>query len=255
MGELSLKALDDRDKPERQLARAQAKLFKEFDAATLEALEKAGWNAAELSPEFWAALSQQERALLLPALERIALISAEGLMDSFGVGVNWGLVNQAAADWARSYSAILAGDITATSRAGVADAVRNAIAAFFEDGMTLGEIEKRLRKEPILRELFTNNVRDSLGRVYGPRRAAMIARTEITRAAVQGEMMLVEQYKLDGIQMRQFWLTRNDEITCAICNPRHDVEIGKGEDAAFWDSPPPAHPNCRCSIRHEMVVK
>lgn len=251
----AIKALADRDSPERKLARAQAKLFKEFGAASFDALEKVGWNAADLPAEFWAGITQKEKALLLPYLEELSLISADALMLEMGVGVEWGLVNTAAAEWARSYSAILAGQIEQSSRKAIADGVRNSIAAFFEDGLTFGELQQRLKQDKVLRGLFTNDVKDKLGRVYGPRRAAMIARTEVTRAAAQGELMLVNQYKQDGIQMRQFWLTRLDELMCEICKPRHEIEQGKGEGAAYWQDPPPAHVNCRCGIRHEMVVK
>ena len=78
----------------------------------------------------------------------------------------------------------------------------------------------------------------------------MIARTEVTRAAVEGERALVKEtndiVSQHGIDpMVPIWQTRNDEIVCPICGPKHNKEIKDGEY-------PPAHPRCRCWVTHRL---
>jgi len=50
----------------------------------------------------------------------------------------------------------------------------------------------------------------------------------------------------------EVWQTRNDEIVCPICGPRHGKEEGDG-----WtkDDGPPAHPRCRCWTNHVLPGK
>jgi hypothetical protein len=174
------------------------------------------------------------------------------MLRSVPIGVDWALVNTAAADWARSYSTLLAGQINNTSRQAVAASIRNSVASFFEEGLTIGELERRLASDPDLAQLFTKDVRDRLGRIYGPRRAAMIARTEVTNAAMQGEVGIVDELAKEGIHMVAIWETRNDELVCPICGPRQGIEKMKGEGAAYWSEERAAHPSCRCNIRHEF---
>ena len=111
----------------------------------------------------------------------------------------------------------------------------------------MGDLIARMEADPNLMKLFTKDVRDSLGRVYGPRRAAMIARTEVTRAAMQGEVLIAQELAAQGIHMVAIWKTRNDELVCPICGPRHNKEKGDG-----WYNEEPAHPNCRCWINHRL---
>jgi hypothetical protein len=142
----------------------------------------------------------------------------------------------------------LAGQINATSRNAIATSIQNSIAAFFEEGLTFQELERRLASDPNLMQLFTKDVRDRLGRVYGPRRAAMIARTEVTNAAMQGEVGVVNELAKEGIRMVAIWQTRNDELVCPICGPRHGKKKGDG-----WHIETAAHPNCRCWVNHEFA--
>jgi hypothetical protein len=204
-----------------------------------------GWSVETLPPQVWKELNSKEIAVLLPFVEKVSLESAKRLLDEIPIGVDWALVNQDAADWARSYSTFLAGQIDQTSRGAVATSIRNSVASFFEEGLTIGELEERLKRDPALAKLFTRDVRDRLGRIYGPTRAEMISVTEVTRAAAQGELAVAERLRLQGIDMLKIWQTNKDDVVCTtICEPL------QGKDEEIWRSVafegPPAHPRCRC---------
>ena len=237
-------SVPDRDELERKYGREIARLFKGMSGHMMELLEKYNWDVSLIPIDMWEGFTVQEKAVLLPFLENVSLASAERLIDSLPIGVDWGLVNQGAADWARSYSTLLAGQIDHTTREWIANSIRTSIASFFEDGLTMGELIGRLEGDPALAKLFTSDVKDRLGRVYGPKRAEMIAVTEITRAVVEGERIVVRELNKQGVIMVPIWLTKNDELVCSICGPRNEKEITDG----FY---PPAHPRCRCGVDYE----
>ena len=151
------------------------------------------------------------------------------MADDFEItGIDWTLVNQDAADWARDYAFDdFAEQITTTSR----EALQRLIPAYFEEGMTQGELSK------------------ALAGVFSPDRIEMIARTEVTRAASEGEQEIAAQLAAQGVQMQPVWQTRNDELVCEICGPRNGKKIG----VDIMDEYPPAHPRCRCWVTHEFM--
>ena len=231
--------IPNRDALERKLAREMSRLFKGMSGHMLELLEQYNWNVNLIPLDLWEGFTVQEKAVLLPFLENVSLASAERLIDSLPIGVDWGLVNQGAADWARSYSTLLAGQIDHTTREWIATSIRSSVASYFEDGLTMGELVGRLESDPTLAKLFTSDVRDRLGRVYGPKRAEMIAVTEITRAASEGEQAIARELAKEGIQMVPIWRTNEDSLTCPLCGDRANKEI---TDGVY----PPLHPRCRC---------
>jgi hypothetical protein len=238
--------IPNRDALEAQIAKLLGK-YNRQELAKLMELMKNQPMLANVPVEFWNTSQRELVKILMPFSETVYLSAAERMLETIPIGVDWALVNTAAADWARSYSTLLAGQINTTSRGAVASSIRNAIASFFEEGLTMGELEKRLASDPELMKLFTSDVRDRLGRVYGPRRAAMIARTEVTNVAMQGEVGIVNELAREGIHMIAVWQTRNDELVCPICGPRHGKKKGDG-----WYSETAAHPSCRCWVNHEF---
>jgi hypothetical protein len=144
-------------------------------------------------------------------------------------GVDWDLVNEDAATWARDFG----GDLVKKIDEGTRRDVGNAVGNFYSEGQTMGELTGRL------------------GRIYSPQRAERIAITEVTRAAAEGERGIAKELAKDGVVMVEVWQTRNDSVVCEICRPRNGVEQYKGDGDAYWDSSqgPPGHPNCRCNIR------
>jgi len=244
--------IPNRDELERKIARLLGK-YNRQQLAELMALMKNHPTLANVPIEFWDASQRELVKILMPFSEMVYLEAAGRLLETVPIGVDWALVNTAAADWARSYSTLLAGQINNTSRQAIATSIRNSIASFFEEGLTMGQLEERLASDPNLRQLFTRDVRDRLGRGYGPQRASMIARTEVTRASMQGEVGIVQELAKQGVYMVAIWQTRNDELVCPICGPRHGIEKLKGEKEAYWDNEEPAHPRCRCWVNHEFA--
>lgn len=158
-----------------------------------------------------------------PILLDIYLQQAEGLMAEIGIGVDWGLINTTAADWSRLHGETVLRELFNTTYEGVSKAIPN----FYEQGWNLGEL------------------RTALERWHSPIRAEMIAVTETTRAAVEGERAVVEKMMKEyGIRFIPVWITKNDELVCSICGPRHMKPIDNNEF-------PPAHPRCRCSVGWE----
>ena len=223
--------IPNRDALEAKIARLLGK-YNRQQIGELMVLMKNNPMLANVPVEFWTTSQQELVKVLMPFSEMVYLQAAERMLEAIPIGVDWALVNVEAANWARSYSTILAGQINQTSRQAVATSIRNSIASFFEEGLTIGELERRLASDPNLRQLFTKDVRDRLGRVYGPQRAEMIAVTEVTNASMQGEVSIVNELAKDGIHMVAIWETRNDELVCPICGPRHGIEKLKGDGAA-----------------------
>ncbi len=242
--------IPNRDALEAQIAKLLGK-YNRQELAKLMELMKNQPMLANVPMEFWNTSQRELVKILMPFSETVYLEAAARMLETIPIGVDWALVNTAAADWSRNYSTLLAGQINQTSRGAVASSIRNSIASFFEEGLTMGELEARLAADPDLMRLFTKDVRDRLGRVYGPRRAAMIARTEVTRAAAEGQRGVVFELAKEGIHMVEIWQTRNDEIVreCPICWPRHGKKEGDG-----WNKNqgPPGHVLCRCWINHEF---
>lgn len=196
---------------------------------------------ARLPADLWAQFDEETRAAVEPLLIDARLQSADALAKSAGVSgaINWSLVNERAAAAARSYAFNLVRGITETTR----DTLQRQVASFIEmpeqDLQALGE---------------------QVGRTFGPVRGEMIATTEVTRAAAQGERdLLAEIRNLDPQAMvAQVWQTSNDESVCPICAPLNGVRRGPTgyqhpDTGEIYDAPP-AHPRCRCAVATQLVT-
>lgn len=173
-----------------------------------------------LPADYWSRLRLRVAASLTPLMEELALATGATLMQSQPIGVEWGLVNRRAAQWARRYTFDLVTGINRTTQ----DALQEKIAAFYEEQQTLRDLRRSL--EPL----------------FGLVRAEMIAATETTRAAVEGERRFVEELNREGVQLTPFHVTNRDDIVCPICRPRHKEEITMETE---W---PPLHVRCRCWV-------
>lgn len=180
----------------------------------------------DVPSSFWQERGAILQDILKPLLVGVFVAQAEADADYLGVGVDWNLVNERAANWARDYSFELVKELTDTSQ----QLLRDSISAYFEQGLTIGDLEARLVGE------------------FGPVRAEMIAVTEVTRAASAGEEGLAAELEAAGIHMDEVWNTNNDELVCDICGPLDQTV--KGVD---WTEAPPAHVNCRCWVGLEIA--
>jgi hypothetical protein len=218
--------LTNRDELERKLARELGKLQR---AQLMRLLEHLGDppKIENVPAAFWDEVGRELAAVVRPLLQNIYLDQAQSLMGSQPIGVDWALVNERASTWARQYTFDLVRGINQTTR----QALQAAVSGFFEEGLTIGDLE------------------DRISGLFGPVRAEMIAVTEVTRAAVEGERSLAAELFNQGIQMIEVWQTSNDELVCPICAPKDGKAEGDG-----WskNDGPPAHPRCRCWTNHEL---
>ena len=222
--------IPNRDKLERKIAR----LLGKYNRGQLEKLLEMMGNSPSLTkipPEFWTESQQALAAELLPFSEQVYLEAAQRVIEEMPIGVNWQLVNQGAADWASRYMDDLVMEISKTTERGIGQAVSR----YFTDAETMGDLESAL-----------SVMKDRFGNVYGPIRAEMIAVTEVTRAAAQGELAVASELRKEGIEMRKVWQTNKDELVCPICGPLQGQEEGVWRQSA--PDGPPAHPRCRCSL-------
>lgn len=210
---------------EMDLARALARLMTQQGKTLFEALGSPP-DISKITPEIWAQLQQETGALLLPQMEQIYLAAAEQALGASPIGVDWGLVNEQAARWAATHTSDLLAGLNNTTR----NAVQQKLEAHFRTGAPLSELKK------------------SLASVLGPTRAELIAVTEITRAASQGQMQILGELRKAGVQMEAVWNTAADERVCPICQPLNGLPQGDN-----WSDPPPAHGRCRCWVSLRFV--
>ena len=158
-----------------------------------------------------------------PILVDTYIEAAMDLADGIGIGIDWGLANNTAANWARTNLSDLLQKMFQTTYEGVNETVPR----FYTENWTIDDLTRALE------------------RWHSPRRAELIATTETTRAVVEGERAAVDQMTREtGIELVPIWLTANDEMVCPVCGPRHKKPI---TDGVY----PPLHPRCRCMTAYE----
>lgn len=181
-------------------------------------------NMASIPPEWWVGITTELRSTIAPIMEVVYLEQAAVVMDVATIGVEWGLVNEAAVTWANNYTLELVAGLNNTTR----QAVTSAVNSFFSQGLSITELKAKLTP------------------IFGPVRAELIAVTEVTRAAAEGERQTAARIARNtGVDMVPIWQTVADERVCPICGPRHDQVIIDGQF-------PPAHPRCRCFVTLEL---
>lgn len=140
----------------------------------------------------------------------------------------------------------LAADVTEITERLIADVIASA----FKEGLTIREISA------LIDGSFDNK-----------KRAEMIARTEVIRAANYGTL---SAYKQSGVIEGKEWLTANDEKVCPYCNSMDRKQLGlddsflpvggifevtttDGKPISMTNNyldtqAPPLHPRCRCTL-------
>lgn len=132
--------------------------------------------------------------------------------------------------------------------------------AHMEDSIMAPAMRARYQQRQVLGEARIQSlVEQYQGRLLTAR-AEMIARTESTTAAIQGQLRVWERLGADGIvdtaTTRMKWILTPDERLCPICAsiPSKEGNLppigGRFTDylGGTYDGPP-AHPNCRCAVR------
>ena len=170
--------------------------------------------------KLWEAIRQDHIQLLLPVFEQImmeaAVIAIEGL--PFSIGINWELVNQAAATWAKKYTFDLVTGIDKTTQGALQTALNNWITAGEDFPALIARVQL----------VFSN-----------PIRAEMIAVTEATRAYATANVMA---WKESGVVDGYIFNTAFDDIVCPLCLPLN----GQVFPLKDQEHLPPLHVRCRC---------
>jgi len=183
--------------------------------------------------DVWHEILIDFQQVLTPQLEIVFIAAVENMATDIGFsGVNWDLVNQRAVDWARRYGTDLSGQLVDTRKKMLGDAIGD-------------YLENKIDRDGLF---------NRANRIYGPAKGEEIAITEVTRAAVEGERVLVDELTGQGVMLRKVWLTARDDYVCPICEPLDGKKAdGLGFDALFdgrYENPP-AHTRCRCGVRYD----
>lgn len=216
----------DRNELERKLARVLSKGLRAEMSKLLDLLGDPP-DLSRVPYEYWQSGWRNIQRDVEPVLVDTFVRQAESLMNSVGIGADWAHFNVIAADWGRTYTYDLVRDIVGTTHSALEKLLQKNVPGYFEEGLTSKELAVRLEPQ------------------FGPVRADMIAVTETTRAAVEGERAYVQELvKETGKEMVPIWLTANDDRVCVICGPKNEKPITDGQF-------PPAHPRCRCGVAWE----
>lgn len=185
-------------------------------------------SMSDVPASMWHAIETDLGAAVMPSLAQAYAESAVSLGNlilnnyqvDVGGAVDWTLVNKQAAAWVKQYSYELVTGINDTSKT----RLQAAISGFFENQQTMGEL------------------REQVGGIFGPERAAMIATTEVTRAAVEGELVTIGSIEDNShLKMLSTFHTDEDEFVCDECAPLDGTVVTE-------DNYPPLHPRCRCAL-------
>lgn len=166
-------------------------------------------------------------SLVTPELEDIYTLALETNESIIGVAIDWSLVNERAANWARTYTFDKVRELTDLKRR----VLQTSIDDFYRQGLDLGGLTRRMERE------------------FGEKQAKVLAITETTRAASAGEVEYVQQLSKLGVEMIPYWVTNADDRVCPKCGPINNKRQGDG-----WTEYPPYHWGCRCWIRHKVVL-
>jgi len=242
----------------RQLERSLVNVGKERIAAVVKALRGSGLDGSALVDR-----AMQELALAKftkdikdaarPAIEKaIGLGSEKGLATVEGVlrradrempeGVGFEFTNPEVQKWVDRSTARLATSVGGTT----SRRVRSLLGTGLEEGKTVDELADAIEEKG-----------------FDQARARTIARTESSRAYVQGQ---VEAWKQTGMVTGKKWLVAPDP--CPFCEAIGQEDQTKGMSDSFYKvgdsitaadgsrfvvdfdnvTGPPLHPNCRCTI-------
>tara|TARA_R110000751_G_scaffold279341_1_gene381778 strand:- start:905 stop:3235 length:2331 start_codon:yes stop_codon:yes gene_type:complete len=112
--------------------------------------------------------------------------------------------------------------------------------------------EKLIRQNPKMSVAELKRRSNSYGSKLRRSRARTIARTELMRASNQGRLQgmwqAADQGLVNPVAAKKQWVTSNFDV-CPICVPLNGVTVGLKDSFGGPGQAPPAHPNCRCTIR------
>lgn len=187
------------------------------DEAKIDAL------LAELELRGISATREEAAAILAQAAQNGGL-AAFTQIDFEDAGIT-SQVNKLAVEWAENRAAELVTKIEESTR----DYLRADVAQAVQEGWSTRQLSDALQ--------------ENFG--FSDARGDMIARTEIAKADVEGNMMA---YRASGQVAGKKWLV-GSEGGCDECQANADEDvIPLEQDFSSGDDAPPAHPNCVCDV-------
>lgn len=255
--------LSSRSEAEIELAQRLAKAQRENMRRVREALtDKVDPSA--LSYQLFEALGNSYGRALVPYLEQLFVDSANNTMHGL-VDIEYDQLLTLGSAWAQEYAYILIGNLVATDRRLIEDAVNRFHWTLthrrVSDTFTIELIGNGQNQQtgagssggsgdPTASEIAQalSDFQRALSRIFSPARAEIIAITEITRAEVEGDRAYANALAKLGYALIGLVFTQQDERTCLVCGAKHKrraVEVGY----------PPFHPRCRCVVlyRYEVI--
>ena len=199
--------------------------------------------AARIQQE-WRITQELQDVLTRALLDGVDLgvsVVVQQMENTLGFGFDWTLANEKAVEWTSNYAPVLIKNI---------------------DDVSLRRVQQALQRWVTNGENLEWLIND-LEPVFGRRRSAMIASTEVTRAYAEATRI---SYRESGVVKKLIWQTANDERRCVYCGSLHGKTVGI--DGKFSDvlsdklqeslngrtfEIPPAHVSCRCWISAEVI--
>ena len=187
----------------------------------------AGVDKNRLSVEFWAGITGDLQSALTLTLDDVFRATVEEEAQTLAYTFPGELVDEWVRRWVPTYGDQLARSLVRTQQG----AIEYYVNQYQSQQWTIGQL------------------RDKLKPVFGPKRAEMIATTEVTRASSQATGAVQDEFRRQNVQTVMVWYTREDELVCPICGKNADQPQG-----TTWYLPPPAHPRCRCQPQLQIIV-
>ena len=179
------------------------------------------------------------------------------------------LINPSAVEYARNATADLVSPFIDDAKTNIADIVARAMSGELTPKSAAREIQDSIGLDPRRQQALDNYqgvleedglTGDLLDRKVGRyrqellrSRADTIARTEIMRAANEGQRQVWEDMArrgaIDPNDWERVWVVTADDRLCDECGPLDDVRVAFADE--FPEGEPPLHPHCRCTIRLE----
>jgi hypothetical protein len=167
----------------------------------------------------WREYQQHLLETLTPLIQGITQQAVNAAARTIAGGVpetvNWGLVNQQAADWAQQYAGDLISGVTATTKQGVRDQLEQWVQA----KETLPELIERI----------TNISNAAGGSLFGPVRAEMIAVTEATNVYAEAN---AEAWQAMGVQPAAFKPSGHVRCRCWLTTKK----LSDGTRVMVWQT-------------------
>lgn len=203
-----------------------------------------------------------------------ANVSAKSLPKRIRIESSFTAQDPRAIAWAQQRAGARILGITKETQKAVAETIARSLKTQLKREEVIDRITKIVgldaRQAKALGNFYENNLNDLLEQGFGYeeavrvvtklskeyrerlliQRATRIARTETLAAANAGRILSWQEADEQGllpVGSQKRYKTAQDERTCSICGPLHNLTIPWESAFPTGDSMPPTHPNCRCT--------